>query len=328
MPELRPARSFVERACPVCQGDRSKPELEKDGLRAVRCAGCGMVFANPVESRFASGSFYDGLAESFYLSPAKLAGDFAPVRFARELRLFRRHCPGGTVLDVGCCTGGFLHQLAARFPGAYSGVGMDVAGAALDHAERSGVRVERGDFVEHDFGGRRFQAVTMWAVLEHVPEPGRFLTKAARVLEPGGHCFVLVPNLGSLAFRTLGARYRYAMPEHLNYFSAATLRALVAREPALELERLTTTHFNPLVLWEDWRRGGRARVADADRARLLERTTHWKRRPWLAPARWLYGAGEAALRPGGLADNLVAVLRRVSCDRKDSAEGPGGRKVS
>ncbi len=311
MAESKPAPVPIERACPVCGSGAKSPAFEKNGLRAVRCDACGMVFANPVESRFASGAFYDDIAESFYLSPVKLAADFAPVRFARELKLFRRYCEAGAVLDVGCSTGGFLHQLQARFPGAYSVMGMDVAGATLDHAEQSGVRVIRGSFTEHDFSTERFQAVTMWAVLEHVPEPERFLAQAARVLKRGGHCFVLVPNLGSLAFRALGAKYRYAIPEHLNYFSARTLRALAAREPRLELVQLTTSHFNPLVLWQDWRADGRTRVADADRARLLERTTRWKSLPLLAPARWLYGLGEGVLRHCGVADNLVAVLRRV-----------------
>src|SRR2546426_9301552 len=103
-----------------------------------------MVFASPVSPAYLDGTVYEQLARPFCLSTDKLEGDYDPVRFGRELRLFRRHCRTGTVLDVGCSTGGFLHQLALRFPGQYRVAGMDVAGPALDYAESRGVPVVRG----------------------------------------------------------------------------------------------------------------------------------------------------------------------------------------
>jgi len=309
MPEAIGELSKVWRACPVCDTERSEPHWAKGGLRIVRCSSCGMLFANPVEARFVTGTFYDQLATPFYLSPDKLESDYAPVRFARELRVFRQHCGGGAVLDVGCSTGAFLHAVQRRFPNEYSVLGTDVAGPALDHAERQGVAVLRENFLEHDFGSQRFQAATFWAVLEHLAEPRRFLAKAASLLEPGGHCFVLVPNMESLAVRLLGPRYRYIMDEHLNCFTAATLKQLVAREPELETVALTSTHFNPAVIWQD-RRTTTERVPDAARAQLLKRTTRWKENPFAAPARWIYTGMERCLGRLFLADNLTMVLRR------------------
>ena len=268
-----------------------------------------MLFANPVEARYVTGAFYDQLAAPFYLSSEKLESDYSPVRFARELRLFRNYCRSGAVLDVGCSTGAFLHALLRRHANDYSVLGTDVAGAALDYAERQGVAVLRQNFLEHDFGARRFRAITFWAVLEHLADPRRFLTKAAALIEPGGHCFILVPNMKSLAARLLGIRYRYVMEEHLNYFTATTLKQLIAREPGLEIVALRTTHFNPMVIWQD-RHATTARVPDAARAQLLKRTTGWKENPFAAPARWLYSGAERCLGQWFLADNLTLVLRR------------------
>ena len=268
-----------------------------------------MILSNPVEKRYLEGTIYERLAKPFYLSPDKLSSDYAPVRFRREMAIFRRHCRGGAVLDVGCSTGGFLHRLQQRFPRRYQVLGTDVSGPALDYAETQGIPVLRASFTEHDFGADKFDAVTFWAVLEHLPEPRRFLAKAAALLRPGGHCFVLVPNLGSLAVRILGKRYRYIMPEHLNYFSADTLRRLLDREPSLELRSLRSTHFNPIVIWQDRRRKP-GFVPEAERARLLRRTTAWKQNVLLAPARLVYSLAERVLGRMHLADNLVAVLRR------------------
>lgn len=299
---------MIERRCPVCEWRETRPHWRKEGVTLVQCAACGMVFANPVPAAMASGEHYEGLAAGLYLSPDKLAADYAPVRFERELKLFREFCPQGRVLDVGCSTGAFLFQLEARWPGRYERLGMDVVGPALGHAEQQGVPVRFEAFLEHDFGGANFDAVTMWAVAEHLVEPARFLAKAAALLRPGGHCFVLVPNLKSLAARLLGPRYRYVMPEHLNYFTDGTLLRLVARAPELEVVALRSTHFNPAVLWQDWRGRGR-RVPDAERVALLKRTTAWKQRGGLARA--CHRAAEACLGAAQLADNLVLVARRV-----------------
>ena len=186
---------------------------------------------------------------------------------------------------------------------------MDVTGPALDHAESKGVPVIRESFLEHDFAERRFRAITFWAVVEHLTDPLRFLQKAVTLLEPGGLCFVLVPNRLSLATRILGSRYRYVMPDHVNYFSRRTLIDFIERVPEFEVIDDTTMKFNPIVILQDMRRKD-DRVPDGERAELLKKTTAWKQSSWLIPLRWGYDALEWILGKLGLADNLVVVARK------------------
>ena len=306
---LRPTDNRITRRCPLCDGPDAAPFMEKASLRLVRCNGCSMIYASPIEPELASGKFYDRLGAPFYLSPDKLESDYAPVRFEREMRLFRALCQGGAVLDVGCSTGGFLFQLKSRYPGDYRVAGTDVSGAALDYAESRGTEVIREPFLDFDCGRRRFDAVTFWAVVEHLVFPKAFLGKASSVLKPGGHCFILAPNMKSLAVRLLGVKYRYLMPDHVNYFTAETLKRFAATEPAFEVVRMTQSHFNPLVILRDFR-GGADRVADRDRARLLKRTTALKQHPLLQPVKRAYAGVERLLIAAGLADNLVIVLRK------------------
>ena len=266
-----------------------------------------MIYANPIPANMASGEFYDAAGKDYYLSPAKLESDYADVRFERELRLFRKHCPCGAVLDVGCSSGAFLFQLQKRWPGDYETLGTDVSGPPLDYAESRGVPVVRGDFLRQDLGGRTFDAVTFWAVIEHLAEPKRFLDKAHTLLQPGGFCFVLVPNFNSLARRLLGARYRYVYEQHLNYFTAQTFTSLCA--PKFEVMETRFTHFNPVVIWQDWRSGGRE-VSNAERGELLKRTMAYKQKAWMKPAKALYGLAEKSLGTLDLADNLAVVLKK------------------
>jgi SAM-dependent methyltransferase len=88
-----------------------------------------------------------------------------------------------------------------------------------------------------------FDAVTLWDVLEHVERPVDFLRACIERLRPGGHLLVNVPDLESLPARLMGARWPLLLPEHLNYFSLASLRRCAALA-ALE-----------------WRAAGRRRAA-------------------------------------------------------------------
>jgi 2-polyprenyl-3-methyl-5-hydroxy-6-metoxy-1,4-benzoquinol methylase len=295
----------LTRDCPVCGARDALPFLRKLDLQLVRCAACTMVYADPAPASMANGTFYDAAGEE-YLAADKLTSDYADVRFARELKLLRSRCPRGSVLDIGCSSGGFLYQLNHRFPGDYQILGTDVATAPLQHAASMGVPIVKGDFLTHSFA-QQFDAVTFWAVMEHLFEPRKFLAQAATILKPGGVCIILVPNLDSLAVKLLGAKYRYIFPEHLNYFTARTLIRLVERD--LAVESVTTTHFNPLVIAQDFRRGARE-VPRAERARLLKRTNAWKQSQWLLPLQWAYRAGERVLGQFTLADNLILIARK------------------
>lgn len=296
---------LLKRNCPVCGELNTKPFLQKGELRLVRCTGCSMIYANPVPVEMASGTFYDR-AGNEYLSAEKLEGDYSDVRFERELRLFRTLCPRGSVLDVGCSSGAFLYQLKKRYPGNYQIYGTDVSGPPLDYAAKMGIPVIKGNFLEHTFE-QSFDTVTFWAVMEHLFEPQLFLKKAASILKPGGLCFILVPNMRSLAVRLIGAKYRYVYPEHLNYFTPETLNKFIGQE--FKVVNLKSTHFNPLVIWKDFRASGRE-VPRAERSSLLKRTTAYKKSRWMFPIKICYKATEEILGKFSLADNLAIVGRK------------------
>jgi len=299
----------ASRCCPLCGQSGFVPFLQKEKLRLVQCRNCAMIFANPVPAEMADGSFYNEIHAPFYLSPDKLKSDYASVRFERELKWFRRFCKSGNVLDVGCSTGAFLFQLQNRFPENYDALGTDVSQPALEYAQSRGVKIANQSFLDFDFGEKHFDAITFWAVMEHLTQPRDFLDKAASLLKPGGHCFILVPNMKSLAVRILRGKYRYIYPEHVNYFTPRTLRKFSETPTAFEIVASGSMHFNPIVIWQDGRgRGGF--VSDERRAALLKRTTSYKENPLLQPLKWVYKGAEKILSSLNLADNLLIVLRK------------------
>jgi 2-polyprenyl-3-methyl-5-hydroxy-6-metoxy-1,4-benzoquinol methylase len=298
---------LINRNCPVCGGSESLPFLSKLELHLVRCSNCAMIYVNPVPMEMATGVFYDAAGDE-YLSQEKLESDYADVRFERELRIFRAHCPKGSVLDVGCSSGGFLYQLKKRYSDDYQILGTDVSQAPLDHAAKMGVPILKGEFLAQTIE-EKFDAVTFWAVMEHLSDPMSFLKKAACVLKPGGRCFILTPNMNSLAVKLLGAKYRYIFSEHLNYFTAETIKKFAGSQ--FTVVGLESTHFNPLVIAQDFR-GGKREVPRAERIKLLKRTTGYKQSRMMVPIKLAYQATEVVLGRLFLADNVVVIGRKDS----------------
>ena len=76
-----------------------------------------------------------------------------------------------------------------------------------------------GDLGEID---GRYAAIVFWHSLEHLPNPGEELERAAALLEPGGVLVVAVPNNDSLQAKLFGDRWlALDMPRHLTHITSA-----------------------------------------------------------------------------------------------------------
>ena len=277
-------------------------------MQLVRCSQCHQIYVNPIPESFATGHYYDDRSESFYLSSDKLQSDYSPVRFIRELRLFRRWCAQGKVLDVGCSTGAFLYQLKTQFPGNYVVYGNDIAQDALAYAEKQGINVLRNPYLETQV--TEFDAITFWAVLEHLVDPLRFLEHAHKGLKEGGICIALTPNFHSLATRLLGRKYRYILPEHVNYFTPQSLIYLFEKKKGWQILEQGSMHFNPIVIIQDLNNKN-GLVSDDKRVQLLKKTTALKQSRTLKPLKWLYTVSEQLLAKVNLADNIFIVAKKI-----------------
>lgn len=98
--------------------------------------------------------------------------------------------PGAALLDVGCGTGYFLEAAAGRFDVA----GLDPSPQAVAFcASRRLADVRAGGVEDLAQLDRRFDAVTFFDVIEHLPDDVDALRLARAVLRPGGQVFVTVP---------------------------------------------------------------------------------------------------------------------------------------
>jgi len=143
---------------------------------------------------------------------------------AHHLSIVSRFAKTGRILDVGCASGLFLS--AARK------AGWNIAGVEPSEnlfAKAAAALGREAELycatLEHTpLAAGSFDAVTLWDVLEHVPQPLEFLRTCASLLKPGGHLFLNVPDLDSPEARVLGRRWPLLLAEHLNYFNRQSLR--------------------------------------------------------------------------------------------------------
>ena len=144
---------------------------------------------------------------------------------ARHLDLLKRFTTAkcGKVLDAGCASGHFLRE--ARLAG-WSVAGVEPSETLYAKAVESlgpDAEIRCSILEQANFMPSSFDAVTLWDVLEHVPEPVEFMRLCGTLLKPGGRLFVNVPDLDSLEARVLGKRWPLLLAEHLNYFNRRSL---------------------------------------------------------------------------------------------------------
>jgi len=98
---------------------------------------------------------------------------------------------GSRVLDVGCADGALFRQLRSKIR---EGVGID--SELVEHVVGDGFELVPGSFPEALTGHERFDAITLLAVLEHIPrERQADLARAcAMYLMPGGRLVITVPG--------------------------------------------------------------------------------------------------------------------------------------
>jgi 2-polyprenyl-3-methyl-5-hydroxy-6-metoxy-1,4-benzoquinol methylase len=104
----------------------------------------------------------------------------------------RRYVPaGGRVLDIGCADGALFRQLGRRIG---SGVGVD---PALEQSVGNGRFQLIAGKIPHELASSGlFDAVTMLAVVEHLPDAviAELRDQAVALLKPGGHLLITVPS--------------------------------------------------------------------------------------------------------------------------------------
>ncbi|MCH9660858.1 MAG: class I SAM-dependent methyltransferase, partial [Bacteroidetes bacterium] len=143
----------------------------------------------------------------------------------RKLRLINRWNDGpGSILDVGAGTGEFL-KVAQE--GNWKVSGVEVNKKAIVLAQKKGVALSQN---LDDVLDQRFDVITLWHVLEHLPNLESQIEKLHSLLNDTGVLIIAVPN-----FKSYDAKYykefwaAFDVPRHLWHFSEQSMKKLLSR---------------------------------------------------------------------------------------------------
>ncbi|MCG2429956.1 class I SAM-dependent methyltransferase [Aequorivita sp. F64183] len=167
--------------------------------------------------------------------------------------IFKENYGVGSLLDVGAGTGDFL--IAAKNNG-WKVAGVEPNKNALKLAFEKGIELESN---LDKFVGNQFDVVTLWHVLEHIPNLEETVMKLSKLVKPNGNLIIAVPN-----FKSYDANYykeywaAYDVPRHLWHFSKTSIEKLFANEFTLDkIKPMIFDSFYVSLLSEKYKTGNK-----------------------------------------------------------------------
>jgi ubiquinone/menaquinone biosynthesis C-methylase UbiE len=155
-----------------------------------------------------------------------------------KLKLVNSQTTKGRILDIGTGTGDFL--VAAKDNG-WKTIGIEPNEKAKSIARNKGVTfVENLQAIESN----TIDIVTMWHVLEHVPNLEEYILEFKRILKTTGTLIIAVPNFNSFDANYYGKHWAaYDVPRHLWHFSKFSIKKIFS-EYQFELTQILPMKFD------------------------------------------------------------------------------------
>lgn len=144
----------------------------------------------------------------------------------------------GQILDIGAGTGDFLS--VAKNSG-WKTVGVEPSDKAKAIAKSKGVSFVS---VTSELENHSFDVISMWHVLEHVPDLDKQIKELKRLLKPTGTLIIAVPNFKSFDAKYYGKFWAaFDVPIHFWHFSKTAVKLLFEKEE-IKLEKVLPMKFD------------------------------------------------------------------------------------
>ncbi|MFM9912150.1 MAG: class I SAM-dependent methyltransferase [Methylophilaceae bacterium] len=218
-------REWQHLDCPISAAKTFTHLFEKAGEPFVQCNGCGLIMINP---RPIFEQVLDTYDEDYSKKYAKKI-DTKRKRAKRFAARIRRFVTSGRWLDVGC-SAGFIVEAAQN--AGFDAHGVDVEQWGINYAQQELKlqNVKQGFLDQQAYPNAFFDVITVYEVIEHVPDLNAFLAELSRILKPGGVLEIRTPDVGHWRTPKPLKDWEAVLPsEHLYYFSRPTLQQLLLK---------------------------------------------------------------------------------------------------
>jgi SAM-dependent methyltransferase len=253
--------------CPVCLNKNLAKKLyctdhttSKEKFTIVSCETCDFTFTNPRPKDESLGDYYKsdmyishtnnskGLFNWMYQTVRKYA-------IRTKLTLLKSVTNFGCHLDVGCGTGEFLN--ACQQAG-FKAEGVEPSKLARGQAVNNYNLSVSGNTNLEQFKDDTFDSISMWHVLEHVPNLIKMITEFKRILNKKGKVIIAVPNHKSWESSYYSEFWAaWDVPIHLWHFSKETIELLFNKNgfKLLKTKPMLFDSFYVSLLSEEFKTG-------------------------------------------------------------------------
>ena len=237
--------------CPICHATEAAPFYAKHGYTLVRCRSCSAIYVSPmpaaeeISAHYQKAAYFAGESEQGYLNYADMKQALLPHFRRRIQTLEARLSQRGRLLDFGCAAGYFLEE-AQQHGWNISGVELsqDMARSA-EHLLHVPIHASLETMPDGNF-----DAITLWEVIEHLPDPIGTLRQLRDRLRPDGVLMLSTPNTGHWQAQRAKEQWNsYRPPSHLQYFTRETLANTLRRAGFESVEVGGTAPLPPLPAW-------------------------------------------------------------------------------
>lgn len=203
--------------------------LSKEEFTLSQCNQCGFIFVNPQPEKEELNKYYDspeyishsgtekGIVNKIYKKVRKRT-------LEKKLKLVQQFSARKKILDIGSGSGELLNIFKEN--------GWETLGAEPNASARNFAIGKYGlKIVDESEIGKippaSFDVISMWHVLEHVPDMQNRMSELKRIIKPDGKLFIAVPHYDSYDGTRYGEHWAaYDVPRHLWHFDSQTLEKL------------------------------------------------------------------------------------------------------
>lgn len=223
--------------CQVCGGKGFRDAIQAtdhsvsgERFQIVSCATCGAWFTSPRPGPKNIGAYYQSNSYISHTNSRKSLVDKAyqlvrNITLSHKRKLIRSFAPRGSVLDIGCGTGQFLKHMKDS---GYEITGVEPDSSARGIAETTCEQKIHAS-VDDLSSSQQFDVITMWHVLEHVPDLQSTFNNLGRLISDRGLLFIAIPDRESWDAEHYGSFWAaYDVPRHLSHLRKADVEQLLS----------------------------------------------------------------------------------------------------
>jgi 2-polyprenyl-3-methyl-5-hydroxy-6-metoxy-1,4-benzoquinol methylase len=226
--------------CRACRSNKNHLLFTLGEDRVAECLDCGLVYLDVFHDPSSIQQMYDDYdtGRDFYFDTVNNEVNENIDNYLRRCRQFNSSSQEKLrLLDIGCGVGILLAR-ANRSGFMCEGVEIcDPLAKATEEKVRC--KVHRAFLRDAGLSDNSFDVITMYDLIEHLPEPLDEIYRAYQLLRPGGILFILTPNNDALLRRVAKWAYQFSFHQfkkpmrtlyyshHLSYFNRDSLTRLL-----------------------------------------------------------------------------------------------------